>query len=168
MKSRVTYSGFSAVMTCVVALLLGYAVFSIDVTDSPVAFFILAIAVILALGTSMWYTPLSVELTDEEIYINRSLSYSKRLPLVDIESVERCRPSIGLVRGRGAVRLCGSGGFLGYWGLFREKNIGTYFAYFGKADECFLVTLKSGRKYVLGCQNPDQMVEAIQEKLEIK
>ena len=36
-----------------------------------------------------------------------------------------------------------------------------FFAYYGKAFDCFLVVLKDGRKYLLGCQDAPEMVEAI-------
>ena len=58
-------------------------------------------------------------------------------------------------------RICGSGGWFGYYGWFSEPSIGKYFAYYGKASDCFLVTLKDGKKYVLGCESPDEMVEVI-------
>ncbi|WP_300877569.1 PH domain-containing protein [uncultured Duncaniella sp.] len=62
-------------------------------------------------------------------------------------------------------RICGSGGFMGYWGWFSERDLGKYFAYYGKASDCFLVTMKDGRKYMLGCQNPAEMVDAINARL---
>ena len=49
----------------------------------------------------------------------------------------------------GARRLFGSGGFFGYWGIFKEGDVGRYAAYFGKASDCFLVRMKNGDKYVV-------------------
>ncbi len=54
---------------------------------------------------------------------------------------------------------------MGYWGWFSERDLGKYFAYYGKASDCFLVTMKDGRKYMLGCQNPAEMVDAINARL---
>lgn len=64
---------------------------------------------------------------------------------MDIAEVKLCQPTMG------AIRICGSGGFFGWYGWFREGDIGKYFAYYGKSSDCFLVTLKDGRKYMLGC-----------------
>lgn len=66
----------------------------------------------------------------------------------------------------GALRICGSGGFFGYWGWFKERDLGKYFAYYGKSSDCFLVTLKSGNKYMLGCTEPEEMVDFINKNLE--
>ncbi len=59
----------------------------------------------------------------------------------------------------------GSGGFLGYWGWFAEKGLGRYFAYYGRKSDCFLVTLKDGRKYVLGCREASDLVGALGARL---
>ncbi len=157
MKSRVDFSRFSAVITIVTTILL-VALMSIDISGARVMFLTIAAIAIPLLFISLWYAPLSIELTDNEIYINRSISPSKRIPLADIASVKRHNP-------KNAIRLCASGGFLGYWGMFSEPKVGKYFGYFGNTADCFLVELKSGKKYLLGCKNPDEMVEAINAKL---
>ncbi|MBE6230681.1 MAG: hypothetical protein E7119_08940 [Bacteroidales bacterium] len=36
---------------------------------------------------------------------------------------------------------------------FHEHDSGKYFAYYGRSSDCFLVELKDGRKYLLGCKN---------------
>ena len=54
---------------------------------------------------------------------------------------------------------------MGYWDRFREKGLGKYFAYYGKASDCFLVTLRDGRKYKLGCDDAGEMVSAINSRL---
>lgn len=98
--------------------------------------------------------PVSVSVGSDTLNVNMALR-SKRIPLPDIESVRLCSPTMG------AKRICGSGGLFGWYGWFREGDIGKYFAYYGKASDCFLVTLKSGRKYMLGCQDAPDMVESI-------
>lgn len=77
----------------------------------------------------------------------------------EVESVELFQPTMG------AIRICGSGGFMGYWGIFREGDIGNYIAFYGKASDCFLVRLKNGSKYVLGCNQPDKMVDYINSQI---
>ena len=77
------------------------------------------------------------------------LSYS------EIESVRLCPPTMG------EKRLFGSGGFLGYWGWFSERDLGRYFAYYGKASDCFLVRMRDGRQYMIGCEDAPKMVDYI-------
>ena len=76
-----------------------------------------------------------------------------------IESAELFQPTMG------AIRICASGGFMGYWGLFREGDIGKYMGYYGKASDCFMIRTKKGDKYVLGCENPSETVEFIKSQL---
>ncbi len=97
---------------------------------------------------------MSVRVTDTAIEVVRSLQIKEFL-LADVKEVRLYSPTIGV------VRICGSGGFMGYWGWFWERELGRYFAYYGKAFDCFLVVLKDGRKYLLGCQDAPEMVEAI-------
>jgi hypothetical protein len=98
--------------------------------------------------------PLSISADKTAIYINRSLRI-KAIPMLDVASVKMCAPTMG------AIRICASGGFFGYWGWFKERDLGKYFAYYGRSSDCFLVELKDGRKYMLGCKNPQKMVEYI-------
>ena len=107
---------------------------------------------------SLCYMPMSIGADENAIYINRSLKI-KAIPMADVVSVKLCPPTMG------AIRVCGSGGFLGYWGWFKERDLGKYFAYYGKASDCFLVELSNGHKYMLGCQNAPEMVEYIAKQI---
>ena len=66
----------------------------------------------------------------------------------DISFVDTCHPSAG------GLRICGSGGAFGYWGYFSDIMIGTYFGYYGSRSHCFLIRLRNGRQYVIGCDGP--------------
>lgn len=107
------------------------------------------------------YMPLSISVNSNELSINRSLKV-KTIPLSDIRTVELCPPTLA------ERRICGSGGFFGYWGWFKEKDLGKYFAYYGKSSDCFLVRLKDGRQYMLGCENPQTIVSYLNENLSDK
>ncbi|MBQ7042781.1 MAG: hypothetical protein IJN66_08775 [Muribaculaceae bacterium] len=63
------------------------------------------------------------------------------------------------------VRTCGSGGVLGYTGNFYNKAIGKYISYVGNYDQTFLLTLKTGKRYLLSCQNPEEFVKTIKAKI---
>ena len=121
-----------------------------------IAVYIAAGALIVLCLTALLFMPLSITVKNGELNINRSLRI-KTIPLSHIASVELWSPTMA------ERRICGSGGWFGYYGWFREPSIGKYFAYYGKASDCFLVTLKDEKKYVLGCENPKDMVEYINE-----
>ena len=76
-----------------------------------------------------------------------------------IVKVERFIPTMG------SIRIFGSGGFMGYWGIFKEGDVGRYVAYYGKSSDCFIIHLDNGDKYVVGCENPDEMVDYISSKI---
>ncbi len=83
----------------------------------------------------------------------------KTIPISEISDVKLCSPAMG------AIRICGSGGWFGWYGWFKENDLGKYFAYYGKASDCFLVSLKDGRKYMLGCKDAPEMVDAIKSRV---
>lgn len=107
---------------------------------------------------ALFYTPVSVSLEDGLLTVRRPIR-SRRIFVEEIASIKMCAPSMG------AKTICGSGGFLGYWGRFYEKDLGKYFAYHGKASDCFLITLHDGRRYMLGCRNAADVVKAVKASL---
>ncbi len=87
------------------------------------------------------------------------LSGDKTFPLADIVEVDTCYPSAA------GIRLCGSGGFFGYWGYFSDIVIGQYFGYYADRSQCFYIKLKNKRQYVISCKNHVGMVEAIRKNI---
>ena len=152
MKQRVHLSTFSTISTVLCIILFAVLIFF----NQPPVYIQLGLAAVLAamLISGLFYMPLSISADKYAIYINRSLKI-KAIPMELVKSVRLCPPTMG------AVRVSGSGGFMGYWGWFRERDLGMYFAYYGRSSDCFLVELHNGRKYVLGCQNPQKMVDYI-------
>ncbi len=151
MKSRTDQSVFSFVLTIVVFGLLIAAVYFTYGTDK---FILTTLLVIVILGVSLFYAPLSISADEREVNINSSLRIHT-IPMDRIVSVERFQPTMG------SLRICGSGGFMGYWGMFSEKDTGKYMAYYGRPSDCFMICLDNGDKYVLGCKDPDAMVDFI-------
>lgn len=100
--------------------------------------------------------PMSLEVTNTELSVHCLLGMS-RISLSEIVSVEPYIP------GGATVRLCGSGGFMGYTGLFYRKDIGRFHAYVGAWRQAFLVTTRSGKRYVLSCEGRDEMVALLRE-----
>lgn len=152
MKSKVKLSVFSTVLTAVViiAIVVGIFTSTRDVKESVILSVILAGMILCGL----FYCPASIEAAGDSLLIRRVLK-TKRIPYTQIASVDRCYPSAG------GLRLCGSGGFMGYWGYFSDIVIGTYFGYYGNHNQCILIRLKNGKQYVVSCCGPDEMVAAI-------
>jgi hypothetical protein len=155
MKSRVDQSTASFIITIVVIALLVGALY---LTCDTYAFIAFTIIIIATLGFCLFYSPLSISADEKSVRINSPLKIHE-IAMQRIVSVERFLPTMG------AIRICGSGGFLGYWGLFREGDVGNYMAYYGKASDCFLIRLDNGKQYVLGCKDADAMVDYIQKQI---
>lgn len=104
------------------------------------------------------YMPMSITIEDDSLVVNRSYWY-KRLSLPEIESIELMQPTMG------AKAILASRGFWGYWGWYSEADLGKYFAMYGKASDCFFVRMKDGRQYMLGCKNPETVVDYVKSHL---
>lgn len=155
MRKKVKLSAWCTIMT-LIGLIVLLAAFCLA-KDSLAKYIVVGALVVLCF-TALCYMPLSISVKDGEININRPLKI-KSIPLSQIASVELYSPTMT------SRRICGSGGWFGYYGWFNEPSIGKYFAYYGKASDCFLITLKDGKKYVLGCDAKDEIVEFINKRI---
>lgn len=156
MKSKVTLSAYCKVITFALIILLIIGIVSCRDNESKLwALVVISIALI---GFSLFYFPTNIETTNSSLIIHRFLK-SKIIPYSFISSADTCIPSAG------GLRLCGSGGFLGYWGYFNDIIIGTYFGYYGNRNQCILVKLKNGKQYVVSCEEPIQMISSINDHL---
>lgn len=158
MKQQVKLSSYSIIIT-VISLIILISVMILNLKRGHmVSVYILAGAIVAISGLSLFYTPLSVSVDDSRLCINRSLRI-KSIPLADIKSIQLCPPTMS------ERRICGSGGWYGYWGWFKERDLGKYFAYYGKASDCFFIRLKDGRQYMIGCQNPQSIVDFVSKRI---
>ncbi len=107
---------------------------------------------------ALYFSPLSVEVDDEAVTVNFSLRH-RSFKLSDIASAEDVQPTMG------EWRICGSGGFFGYWGWFSNKVLGRYFAYYGRGSECFIIRLHSGKIFMLGCEDHGTILAQIQSMI---
>ncbi|MDE7335542.1 MAG: PH domain-containing protein, partial [Muribaculaceae bacterium] len=96
---------------------------------------------------------------DSRYLVLGSVLRGKKIPMCKVVSVELFQPTMA------AMRICASGGFMGYWGIFRESDIGRYYGFYGKASDCFLVRMQNGDKYVVGCERPQEMVDYIRSQI---
>lgn len=158
MKRRVALSTFSIILTIAVIALFVVGMISYLNRSVDWLAYLLAGSLVLICCLAMYFTPMAISVEDGCLNINMLLR-TKSIPLRDIQSVALCPPTMS------EKRLLGSGGFFGYWGWFREPSIGRYFAYYGKASDCFLVRLKDGRLYMLGCVDALGIMECINSNL---
>ena len=158
-KQRVELSTYRWIISALsTAFICGVFLYALQRPDNNLAVWISGSAIIMLFLSTLYYMPLSISLDNDSLSINRPLKI-KSIPLTEIANVKLCAPTMA------AKRICGSGGWFGWYGWFSEKDLGKYFAYYGKASDCFLVTLKNGKKYMLGCKDAPEMVNAIKEKI---
>lgn len=155
MKSIVNQSTFSFILTI---LVIGLLVAGSICTYGTDKFILLLAVTVTVLTAGMIYGPMSVSADSNEINVHSSFKIHS-IPMRRVVSVERFQPTMG------CTRLLGSGGFMGYWGIFREGDVGRYMAFYGQASHCFMVRLDNGDKYVLGCKDTDAMVKYIKSQI---
>lgn len=157
MKCRVKLSTYSTIVTAICLIVLLACLYY---CRDNCGIYAIGALIVIACSMALFYMPLSISVNDEDLNINRSLKI-KRIPLKVVKSVKLCPPTMA------EHQIFGSGGWFRYWGWFTEPSMGRYFAYYGKASDCFLVELKNGNRYLLGCEDAPVMVECITSKSRI-
>lgn len=159
LKKRVDLSTWTTLLTIItMAAILGMCLWKFNEYDNEVIFWILLVIMTVLSCFTLFFCPLYIRLTEDSLNVETSLR-TKTFSLSEIEEVMICPPTMS------EIRICGSGGFFGYWGWFREPSIGKYFAYYGKASQTFLIRLKSGRQYMLGCRDAKEMAKELEKAL---
>lgn len=156
MKSKVQLSKYAFILTLLINIVL--IICCVTMYNETPGFWIVLSILCLLLVFGLLFGPTQI-VADSKYVIIRSFLKKQKILTRDIASVELFQPTMG------AYRLFASGGYFGYWGLFREGDIGRYAGYYGKASDCFLIRMKNGDKYVLGCKNPSEMVDFINSKI---
>lgn len=157
MKRKVHYSWYCIVITFVV--MAAFCIGIVTVRGDAHSFPLLVVMTVVATFTGFFYCPVSVRADSDGVRVCRLMSRARVFPYSDMESVETCYPSAG------GIRLCGSGGFFGYWGYFSDIMIGQYFGYYADRGQCFCIRLRSGRQYVVSCDDHVEMVRLIRERI---
>lgn len=158
MKSKVHFSLYCKIITIAVIALLAVGIATTPMEKST--FYTLIAVTALAVGSGLYYCPVSVEAGADSVKIHRLLSRPKEFRYADIEAADTCYPSAG------GIRVCGSGGFFGYWGYFSDIIIGSYFGYYADRSQCLYIRLRSGRQYVVSCEDHIAMTSAIESHLQ--
>lgn len=156
MKAKICLSRFSIILTAIICLALFIGCIA-TLHQEPTFFIVLSVYVVL-LASVLFFGPAYIK-ADDEYLILGSICRKIKIPMRNIANAELFQPTMG------AIRIIGSGGFVGYWGIFKEGDIGRYYAFYGKASDCILLRLKNGDKYVIGCQDPQLMLAYIKSRI---
>lgn len=156
MKSKVSYSLYSIILTVIIWGVLFFG--CIFTVKEEITFFSLLAVYLILICAALFLGPAYIK-ADSDYLIMGSLLKKKKLRMSDVKSVELFKPTMG------AITIFASGGFMGYYGIFREGDIGRYYGFYGKSSDCFLVRMNNGDKYVLGCDQPVEMVDYIKMQI---
>lgn len=157
MKQKVKFSVYSLVVTVAVLILCVVGIFLLLGDGAKLSLFCIIMGTATTAG--LYYCPKSIRANESGITLYRLISSPKEFSYDSICDVDTCYPSAG------GLRLCGSGGFFGYWGYFSDIMIGAYFGYYGSRRNCLLLKMKDGKQYVLGCDNAEEMVAYIRRQM---
>ncbi len=114
---------------------------------------------ILALtGYFVTQAPMSLKVSEDRLIICK-LAGTKEIPFSEIEKIEPYKDY------HSDIRLMGNGGFLGYTGLFRNKELGKYTAYVGNYSQAFYIRTKNRKMYVTSCEHREEVIRRIRQKL---
>lgn len=152
MKLRMKLDNRSMLLSAIILIVLLYL---LRISTDIVSVCIIGFCIMVGCACALFYMPMSITLNEKELCVNRSLWF-KRIALKDIASIELKEPE------NQKARICGSAGWFGYWGWYKDSELGWYFVYSGsKYPEYLFISLKDGRKYMIGCENPDEVLSHI-------
>ena len=159
LKKRVDLSTWNAIFTILaVGAVTCTCIIQFKRTDVEAWVWILLGFIMLWGFLTLFFCPMYIRLTDTSLNVETSLRV-KSFPLNEIVAVKICPPTMS------EMCVLGCRCTFGYWGWFREPSIGKYFAYYGKSSQTFLIRLKSGRQYMLGCRDSKEMAKALSDQL---
>lgn len=158
MEQKVKWSRFAWVITVLVTVALTAGLI---LTRGHEWHFGLIAVVTVGVFVSMWiWSPVAIAVDTDFLTIRKRIG-RKCIPMSEIMSVSSVIPMVMT-----GFKLCGSGGFAGYYGWYNDMQIGSYFAYYGDRYDCFLIELKNGRQYVIGCEDSAAVVDYVKNQIE--
>ena len=112
---------------------------------------------------SYLFAPRSFELTPSGIIVRRALR-SFEIPYEEIIEVRRISWSLWFTLVQ--VRVCGSGGLYGFYGLFKLKNIGKVWLYVTNRHNAILIKTKE-KQYIISPGEPEEFLRKLNEFLKV-
>ncbi|MDE7111401.1 MAG: PH domain-containing protein [Muribaculaceae bacterium] len=155
MIQKCMLSSRSLILTIIMLLLLiGLMVF-LMMNGQVLAGEIIAATIVALSVAAMFYMPMKVEVTPRDLIIY----CSARVKVIPLETIESAR--LFNAMSTPTMRLCGSGGLYGYWGWFRNRSVGTFFAYCSNLSDGILIRLNSGRQYLISPADAPAFLSAL-------
>jgi hypothetical protein len=148
MPFPLSYDRTAKIISILVSLALLAAVAAIhNIIVTPIVLFLLFLAYA--------YSPRGYNLTDRSIRVMR-LAGEVRFALEDVREARRTSPDDF----RGCIRLRGSGGLFGYYGLFRTAKLGRCTWYVTNRSNC-VVVITGAKTALFSPDNPDGFLDTI-------
>lgn len=148
----------SVVITVLLALLLlGLGLYFLMFDENSVFESYVLLGLLAAIFLcSLYFCPREINIDANNLNIVFPLRV-KRVSLEEISKIEPYKVTMNF------VRTFGSGGFFGWWGWFRNQELGKFMVYASELDHVFLVEIKSGKKYVVSCSDPETMCDEVRK-----
>lgn len=156
MKKNVQWSNYVKTITLIVSLVLIAAEVLLLVFLYPAFDWIMLLCCILIVAVSLYcamMAPMTVSF-DDSAFVLHKLIGKIQISCDTILEIGEYEP------GTGELRIFGSGGFLGFTGLFWNKQFGKYWSYVGCYKQAFYI-ITENKKYVFSCENRDAIISAI-------
>ena len=144
------------------AILLGVAVCAYTaavVEGGGWVFWLIAACMLLIPLYFAFRCPRDITLDEEALSVRQCVG-GVSIPYRDIAEVEP-------ISRYSSLRLCASGGFFGFTGLFWSNELGKHTVVAGNLKSPFLVALKSGKKYVFNCDASDKLLSSLRMRLPV-
>jgi hypothetical protein len=157
---KATLDRATNLISAAVALLLlaiPYILTSASNGDIPAPLLLLITLVnIIILGAAYLFSTKGYSVDNQHFIIHKPFSKTK-IERNQIESVSQVEPAAV----RLSIRLFGSSGLFGYYGLFRNKTLGNYTAYGTQRQNYILLTIKNNKKIIVTPDDPEGLIEAL-------
>jgi hypothetical protein len=109
------YAAYDSVTKIVSATLCMFFLIAVALSKSPILLFVVLMIVFLGYA----YSPRGYTISGQALVVKRLIG-DIRIPLLGVREIRRASKDDF----RGCIRLWGSGGFFGYYGLFRTSKLG--------------------------------------------
>lgn len=157
MKTNVHWSNTIKWLSTIISIVLITTLVYILIFDFSLWTVFISVFILAGMIYSAYLSPMSIELNDTEIVLHKLIG-CLHIPLDKITKTEPFETD------GSEVRICGSGVFLGYTGLFYNKKLGRYHSYVGCYKQAFLVCAENNKKYVFSCENRELIISTIKNK----
>lgn len=145
-------------ITSIIIIIAEYYLLKSLLSSMDIITLIIAIIIVVILGYFALEAPLSLELDEHKLVLYK-IKGKLIIEFDQIAHIDIYIPDCS------DIRLFGSGGFCGFIGKFRNKNIGNYQSYVGDYAQSFLIQTKKNVNYVLSCENREEVINIVKQHI---